>query len=178
MNTPGYAWIENFNRTENGRGALQASTNHYNGIGELSKRVALAQAQLKVLYYKNEKAMSFETFSSKMQRTFQVLNKDSSEKFSDRQQVDRLLSAIQTDNTELVGSKVIISSEHHNDFVSACAFFSQQVSIIYSAVQLEDRTHFKWRISPVSSVQSGKGQNHFGNRNRGGYGRGRSHGFG
>ena len=100
MNTPGYAWIENFNRTENGRGAFEAWTNHYNGIGELSKRVALAQAQLKLLHYKNEKAMSFETFSSKMQQAFQVLNKDPSEKLSAHQQVEQLISVIQTDNAE------------------------------------------------------------------------------
>ena len=51
--------------------------------------------------------MSFETFSSKMQQAFQVLNKDPSEKLLDCQQIDQLLSAIQTDNAELVGSKAI-----------------------------------------------------------------------
>jgi hypothetical protein len=32
------------------------------------------------------------------------------------------------DNAELMGAKVIVSSQHANDFDAACFYFSQEVS--------------------------------------------------
>ena len=55
INTPGWAWIEPFNATEDGRQAFRAWSDHYNGEGELSKRTALAKQRLDQLHYRNEK---------------------------------------------------------------------------------------------------------------------------
>jgi len=60
VDTPGWAWIEPFDATEDGRGAYTAWCDHYNGSSELSKRTALAKAKLNQLFYKNEKSMTFE----------------------------------------------------------------------------------------------------------------------
>ena len=43
-----------------------------------------------------------------MQRAFQVLSKDPVESLSGRQQVDKLLIDIQTDNAELIGSNQLL----------------------------------------------------------------------
>eukprot|EP00957_Ditylum_brightwellii_P143181 10909781-Ditylum_brightwellii.AAC.1 len=47
INGPGWARIEAFNSTEDGRAAFQAWANHYNSQGELRKCIALAKAKLK-----------------------------------------------------------------------------------------------------------------------------------
>ena len=79
-NTAGWAWIEAFNDTEDGRDAFWAWADHYNGAGELSKRTELAKASIKTLHYKSETAMPFETFSEKLTRAMAVLDKDEQEK--------------------------------------------------------------------------------------------------
>jgi hypothetical protein len=43
INSPGWMWIESFDKAEDGRAAFQAMTNHYNDEGELSKRTAMAK---------------------------------------------------------------------------------------------------------------------------------------
>ena len=59
INTAGWAWIEPFSTTENGRRAFLAWSDHYNGQGELSKRTSLAKARLQGLHYKNEQSMPY-----------------------------------------------------------------------------------------------------------------------
>ena len=72
VETPGYVWIESFDATQNGRGAFQAWTQHYNGTGELSKRMQRAKTNLKRLHYKSEHSMSFERFNEKMSSAFKI----------------------------------------------------------------------------------------------------------
>ena len=43
---PGWAWIEPYDSTENGRVAFIAWCDHYNGQGELSKQLSLAKSRL------------------------------------------------------------------------------------------------------------------------------------
>ena len=79
INTPGWAWIEEYDESEDGQGAFQAWSDHYNGQGELSKHMALAKTKLKDLFYKNERGMSFKNYSSKMKCCFQMLDRDPEE---------------------------------------------------------------------------------------------------
>ena len=54
ISSPGWAWIEQFNATENEREAFWAWSDHYSGQVELRKRIHLALATLKILYYKKD----------------------------------------------------------------------------------------------------------------------------
>jgi hypothetical protein len=54
VNTYGWTWNELYNATENGCGAFFAWANHCNGQGELSKPMAMANAKIKSLFYKNK----------------------------------------------------------------------------------------------------------------------------
>ena len=60
VDTPGWAWIEPCNSTENGCQAFMAWANHCNGEGELSKCIQLVKAQIANSHCKNEWSMSFE----------------------------------------------------------------------------------------------------------------------
>jgi hypothetical protein len=164
VDSPGWVWIEPHDMAENGRAAFLAWTAHYDGEGELSKRTALAKAKLKTVHYKSEQSMSFERCTEILSKCFQTLHKDPDERYSDKRKVDKLLEAIQVTDPELTAAKVLTESLHGNNFNTACAYFSQQVSRIHVSAQLEYRKG-KSRKRGISSVNSQTG--------RGGWGRGR-----
>jgi hypothetical protein len=116
INTPGWTWIESFNATENGCGAFLAWATHYNGQGELSKRMAMAKAKIKNLFYKNEWSLTFEKVMEILSKLFSILDKDLDERLSKCQKVEKLLSCIQTQDMEMVAQKSIIASQYPNDF--------------------------------------------------------------
>jgi hypothetical protein len=82
INTPGCTWIESFNATENGRGAFLAWATHYNGQGELSKRMAMAKAKIKNLFHKNERSLTFEKVMEILSKAFSILDMDLDERLS------------------------------------------------------------------------------------------------
>ena len=153
---PGWAWIKEFDNAEDGRAAFFAWTGHYNGAGELSKRIALAKARLKTLFYKNEKSLPFETVAEKLKAIFLTLDKDPDESRSGRQQIETLLEVIKTDSVELLAAKVHISSNFPRDFNGACAYFSSEVARVHGAAQLEYKRDKKRRR--ISSVQTDGGR--------------------
>jgi len=180
INTPGYAWIEEFNGTEDGRAAFRAWTDHYNGPGELDKRIKLAKAELKNLYYRNEKYLPFEVYTGKLKRIFVTLGKKDDERLSQTQQVTRMLEGIKSDDGELKGAKAVIRRDFADDFAGAASFFGGSVADIHGEAQLEyrrDRAR-KRRISSIhhdTMHRGGRGRGRFGGRfGRGGRGRGAS----
>jgi hypothetical protein len=175
IDTAGWAWIESFNATENGRGAFWAWANHYNGQGELSKRTSLAKASVESLHYKNERSMSFEKYTELLTKCFTTLDKDEEERLTDRQKVGKLLKGIQSSDTELLACKAVISQNYPRNFTGACAYFSQEVGRLHGGAQLENRKYRKRRVSEVSSFRGrgrGRGRGRFGSRDGGRSGRG------
>ena len=167
VNTPGWAWIKEFDATENGRGAFLAWSNHYNGEGELSKRTAAAKAKLKDLHYKNERSMSFERVISIMKSCFATLDKDEDERVSERQQVEKLLRSIQSQESELAGAKAVIRDNYRNNFTAACNYFAAVVSEVHgAAIQEYSRSSRKRGI--FATQRGGGGRARFGGRGRDG----------
>jgi len=173
VNTPGWTWIESFNATENGRGALLAWATHYNGQGELSKRTAMAKAKIKNLFYKNERSLTFEKVMEILSKSFSTLDKDPDERLSERQKVEKLLSCIQTQDMEMIAQKSIIASQYSDDFSGACNYFSAQVSRLHAGAQLENSKYKNKRnVSALQGRGSGRDGGRGGGRSRFG-GRGR-----
>ena len=50
LNNPAFAWVRPFDRRKDGRGAVVAMRAHYDGPGETSKKLAMAEADLKNLH--------------------------------------------------------------------------------------------------------------------------------
>lgn len=147
----GWAWIEPFNTTEDGRGAFWAWSNHYNGQGELSKWMSLTKACIESLHYKNKQSMSFEKYVEYLMKAFTTLEKDQDESLSEWQKVEKLLKGINTSNGELQARKAVIMQNYLCNFAGACAYFSQQVSCIHGGAQLESHKYHKHHISEVNS---------------------------
>jgi hypothetical protein len=128
INTSGWTWIEPYDTMENGHGAFLAWMSHCNGQGELSKRMAMAQARVKSLFYKNKRSLSFEKVMEILSKSFSTLDKDPNERYSEHQKVEKLLQCIQMPDMEVVAQKLVIASQYANDFSGACNYFSAQVS--------------------------------------------------
>ena len=109
VSTAGYAWIESYDKTENGRQAFKARSDNYNGTSELSKRTALVKSKLESLHYKNKRSMSFERSTELLTKCFSTFDKDIDENLSDIQKVNALLKGIKTQDMELSASKFVIS---------------------------------------------------------------------
>ena len=174
IDSPGWAWIEPHDTSENGRAAYKAWTDHYNGEGELSKRTAIAKAKLDQLHYKNERSMSFEKCSEQMTKCFNTLHKDVDQRYSDRQKVEKLLKMIKCQDAELIAAKVVIDQQFPRDFKGACAYFSQQVARIHGPAQLEYKQQ-RSRKRGIYAIDSRAGRGAQGRGrmgNRGGRGRG------
>ena len=84
----GWAWIEPFNASEDGRSAFWAWLGHYNGCGDMSKCTALVKARIDSLHYKNERSMSFEKYMEFLTKVFTPLEKDEDEELSNCQKVE------------------------------------------------------------------------------------------
>lgn len=73
-------WLRDHKRKNNGRLDFQALTNHFEGEGNVSRRISQAEALHKQLVYKQERAMKFTVFLNKLQNMFQIYKQEGEEK--------------------------------------------------------------------------------------------------
>lgn len=93
-------YIRTFEPTENGRGALLALQQYFDGPSEVSKQFVKATAEHKHLFYKNENALPFATFISRFKRNNFIFKKAGQERNA-RTQVQDLYDKITTDSQTL-----------------------------------------------------------------------------
>ena len=122
---------------------------HYEGDGEVNKRVTWATANIANAHYTSEHTYSFEKFSTVLQEAFTILN-DNGETHSDGQMVRKMLEKIQvSNNSEMDACKRICSNTHGHDFVAAVAYLSGQVTELFPSAQLESKK--KRRVSEMAN---------------------------
>ena len=133
-----WAWIRLYDRAADGRKAWLALVQHYDGSGELSKRVERAKAELERLHYKDEKVFPFKKFIvTKLKENFNVLEKDKHEDLSGRQQVDLMTKAIRSSDARVLAGLVNVHQNFRFDFDEAANFMSGLILSIHSSAQLD-----------------------------------------
>ena len=65
-------WLKPFKRLKNGRIDFIELRRHFQGEGNASRRIAIAERMEQTLHYRNERAMAFEVFLSKVQRMYNI----------------------------------------------------------------------------------------------------------
>jgi hypothetical protein len=70
IKTDAWTWIQDHDNSSNGRKAWLALVGHYDGTGELNKRLERAKEEISRLHYKDEKAFPFERFVMKLKENF------------------------------------------------------------------------------------------------------------
>jgi hypothetical protein len=73
-------------QVNNHRAAVEAIVSHYEGVGEVNKKVSAAEVILKLLYYKKEGVFSMEKFVTKLKECFTDLE-DSNKGYTDQKKV-------------------------------------------------------------------------------------------
>ena len=69
-------WIKMHAKKHNGCLDLKALYAHYQGAGNMTRRIREATCLRKTLHYKNERSLSFATFLSKVQHMFNPLEEE------------------------------------------------------------------------------------------------------
>lgn len=73
-------WIRDHKNKQNGRIDFQALQIHFEGEGNVSRRISQAEALHKSLIYKQERSMKFSVFLNKLQMMFQIYKQEGEEK--------------------------------------------------------------------------------------------------
>ena len=132
-----WTWIQDCDRTANGRKAWLALVEHYDGSGELNKRVERAKEEIARLHYKDGKVFPFEKYVTKLKENFYVLEKDKSESLTGKQRVDVLLRGIRSTDTSIVSARINLFQNYRSDVDKAAEFMSGLISNIHAAAQLD-----------------------------------------
>ncbi len=89
---------------------------HYDGTGELNKRVKEAKEEISCLHYKDKKVFPFGKFITKLKENFHMLPKDKNEELTDKQMVDKLLLGICLTDTSIASAKVNVYQSYRANF--------------------------------------------------------------
>ena len=79
---PSNEWIQPIHCQKNVRAYMLALSSHYQGEGNTTRRIREATRIRETLHYRNERALSFASYLSKMQHMF-TLFKENEETYSD-----------------------------------------------------------------------------------------------
>ena len=126
------------------------------------------------LHYKDEKVFPFEKYVTKLKENFRVLEKDKSERRTEKQQVHTMLHGRNTSDVGIKAAKTTVFHSHQKSFDKAVHFMSAYISNRHAGAQADyasrhggGRTH---QVSAAGSddTRGGRGSG----RGRGGRGRG------
>jgi hypothetical protein len=131
LETPAWEWIRSMDGRQNGRQAMIALRLHYDGPGEIEKRLAQAKKQLSDIHYRTEQTFPFESYITKLKSSFEVLE-ECNEAYTERNKVSILLDRIQSNNTQIQAAKTTIrmSNELKADFNAAANCLSEIVATV------------------------------------------------
>ena len=104
---------------------------HYDGSGELNKRMERAKEEIGRLHYKDEKSFPFERYVTKLKENFYILGKDKDEALTEKQQVDIMLKGIKSLDATIVAAKTNVFKDFRSDFAAATAFLSGLISNVH-----------------------------------------------
>ena len=181
VGTDNWEWISQYDRTENGRATMNTLRTHYDGPGEITKRVARAEAQIQSLHYKSEQTFSFERFITKLNGAYQVLQ-EHKEGLTERKKVSLMCDKIQNNNPSLVAAVQIVrhTPTLSTNFRAAANQLSESISSIFPSQDKPQTDRFKRKMSAFGSDRGGgRGSSgRFGGGRGGGRSRGRDNGRG
>ncbi len=136
--TPAWMGISKFKGRKDGRGAMMALREHYDGPGEVKKRISVAKRELELTHYWSEKTFTFEKYVTKLSEVFQILEENGRLKV-EHEKVDHLLEKMSVDNSEITAAIAIIwmNPSKRNNFLLAANELSEYISVVMPLAALE-----------------------------------------
>ena len=135
LDTDVWPWIS---KTDgDGRLAWLKLVGHYDGYGELNKRVERAnKMEILRLHYKDEKVFPYEKYVTKLKENFRVLEKDdNNEQMTGLRQVHTILHGMNTIDVGVEAAKTTVFHSMRNSFDKAVEFMSAYISNRHAGAQ-------------------------------------------
>lgn len=134
VHSPAETWIYDHVAGRDGRGAMRALRDHYEGDAELDVRATKAQQVLNTLVYTNEKTMAFEAMITKLNKAYNSLKRQGQD-FTDKTKVEQLAARIKnpTHNISITVAVENMREIHKNDYLAATQFITSRMAAINSA---------------------------------------------
>jgi hypothetical protein len=118
-------WIYDHVPGRDGRGAMQALRNHYEGEAELDVQALKAQQVLDTLVYTNEKQMTFEAMITKLNKAYNALKRQGQE-FTERGKVEKLAKRIKNPlrDIQITVAVKTMREAHKADYTAATQYIT------------------------------------------------------
>ena len=162
--TPAWTWISKFEGRKDGKSAMAALREHYDGPGEVEKRISFAKRELELAHYRSEKTFTFEKYVTKLSEAFQILEENGIPKV-EREKVDLLLEKMSVDNTEISAAiaNIRMNPTKRNNFLLAANELSEYISVVMPLAASESGKKPARLVSEVRHVKkkaktTGKGK--------------------
>ena len=171
--TQNWDWIKRLNRAQDGRGAMTLLRSHFDGPGEVEKRIAHANNAMEQLHYTKESIFPFSSYVTGLNTCYTTLE-GAQDPVSERNKVAKMLKGITTQNASLIAAMQNIRSNPNtkSNFTAASNELSEQVALIFPGEARRPSSRGR-RVSNVERSR-GRGRGH----GRGDSGRGRGYGRG
>jgi hypothetical protein len=124
-------WIYDHLPGRDGRGAMKALRNHYEGEAELDMQASKAQQILNTLVYTNEKQMTFEAMITKLGKAYNALKRQGQE-FTETSKVDQLAKRIKNPSRNIQITVVIktMREAHKADYKATTQYITARMAQI------------------------------------------------
>jgi hypothetical protein len=152
--TPAWTWISKYEGKKDGRTAMKALRDHYDGPGEVEKRISYAKRELETAHYRSEKVFTFEKYVTKLSEAFQILEENGIPKV-EREKADTLLEKMSVDNTEVSAAiaNIRMNPDKRNNFLLAANELSEYISVVMSLAVSKSGKKPARNISEVRHVK-------------------------
>jgi hypothetical protein len=171
--TNNWDWIKTLNRSQDGRLAMQMLRDHFDGPGEVEKRIATANKNMAELHYVKESTFPFSQYVTGLNACYKTLE-EAGEPITERNKVSTMIKGISTQNQYLTAAiqNVRTNPNTKSNFTAASNELGEQIAIIFPGELRRSGGGFRGGGGGrrMSGVGRGAG--------RGGSGRGRGHGRG
>jgi hypothetical protein len=134
VHTQAETWIYDHVPGRDGRGAMRALRNHYEGEAELDVQASKAQYILDTLIYTNERNMTFEAMITKLNKAYNALKRQGQE-FTEKSKVEQLAKRIKnpTKDVQITVAIETMREAHKADYTAATQYITARMAQINSA---------------------------------------------
>ena len=130
--TTNWDWIKTLNRSQNGRIAMQTLRNHFDGPGEVEKRIALANQTLSGLHYAKEQTFNFSAYVTGLNACYRTLE-EAGEPLTERTKVATMLAGIRNQNAYAIAAVQSVRTNPltKGNFTNAANELGEQIAVIF-----------------------------------------------
>ena len=129
LNTPAWTYVNAFKTTLDGRAAMTALRNHYDGDASNNKKLVKYQNIVAHSEYHSERTATWETISTNLVRAYQWLELRKGQTYTDEVKVMKLASMIKVGGNAALGISIeFMKNSHRDNFAQALIYITTRIN--------------------------------------------------